>query len=58
MGKFGQAVVKNSNLDSGGGKDEQEGLYLKKQQAEAEIRMKLDKFAKELSKAQNKRSKH
>lgn len=58
MGKFGQAAVENSKLDSvAENKKEPEGLYLKKQ-AEAEIRMKLDTFAKELTQAKSKRNQH
>ncbi|MFK7864873.1 MAG: hypothetical protein AB8B95_11680 [Pseudohongiellaceae bacterium] len=62
MSKFGQAVINNSDLDSdldsAASKSDIDSLVLKKREAEAEIRMKLDKFAKELSQAKNNRDKH
>lgn len=58
MGKLGQATVDNSKVDSVADNErEPEDFYLKNQ-AEAEIRMKLDSFAKELAKAKDKRSRH
>lgn len=58
MSKFAQVVVENSAVDSLSGTSKDNESLLLKKQAEAEIRTKLDEFAKELSKVKKQRDQH